>query len=128
MPFYVLFFTFYVTDPRMSVFLCTVCNVYVYDEAGVPAGTRFDALPDLWRCPVCGAGKAAFRPIEGRQASDALAAVEAGASAIDVSNHGGGAAGVKLHFDYLRSDLRRGMVLTSCNSVAEVDRGIIASA
>jgi isopentenyl diphosphate isomerase/L-lactate dehydrogenase-like FMN-dependent dehydrogenase/rubredoxin len=37
---------------------------------------------------------------------------------------GGGAEGVKLHFDYLKSDLRRGMLLTSCNSIEEIDERI----
>jgi 4-hydroxymandelate oxidase len=40
---------------------------------------------------------------------------------------GGGAAGVKSHFDYIGSDLRRGMILTSTNSVKEVDRNILDS-
>jgi len=38
---------------------------------------------------------------------------------------GGGAAGVRLHFDYLASDLRRGMLLTSCNRISDIDQGII---
>jgi isopentenyl diphosphate isomerase/L-lactate dehydrogenase-like FMN-dependent dehydrogenase/rubredoxin len=33
---------------------------------------------------------------------------------------GGGAEGVKLHFEYLKSDLRRAMLLTSCNSIKEI--------
>jgi rubredoxin len=31
----------------------------------VPRGIRFEGLPDDWRCPVCGAGKKAFRPLAG---------------------------------------------------------------
>ena len=44
---------------------CRVCS-YVYDpEIGEPKtntdpGTAFDDLPDLWRCPKCGAGKIRF--------------------------------------------------------------------
>jgi isopentenyl diphosphate isomerase/L-lactate dehydrogenase-like FMN-dependent dehydrogenase len=34
---------------------------------------------------------------------------------------GGGAQGVKLHFDYLKSDLRRGMLLTNCKNVDDID-------
>jgi len=34
---------------------------------------------------------------------------------------GGGAAGVRMHFDYLRGDLRRAMMLTGCNSVDDLD-------
>jgi isopentenyl diphosphate isomerase/L-lactate dehydrogenase-like FMN-dependent dehydrogenase len=38
---------------------------------------------------------------------------------------GGGAEGVKLHFNYLRSDLRRGMLLTSCNSIKNINDNIL---
>jgi isopentenyl diphosphate isomerase/L-lactate dehydrogenase-like FMN-dependent dehydrogenase/rubredoxin len=38
---------------------------------------------------------------------------------------GGGAEGVKLHFEYIKSDLRRGMIMTSCNAVADIDEKII---
>jgi rubredoxin-NAD+ reductase len=49
--------------------LCEACGL-VYDEArgdpdgGLAPGTRFEDIPDDWRCPVCGVGKADFRPIE----------------------------------------------------------------
>lgn len=58
-------------------FLCRVCGI-VYDEAlgdpdgGLPPGTRFEAIPDDWACPVCGVGKAEFEPV-----SDAQPAVAA---------------------------------------------------
>jgi rubredoxin len=47
---------------------CVVCN-YIYVpavgdiERGVPSGTPFKNLPDDWVCPVCGAGKDMFEPI-----------------------------------------------------------------
>ena len=40
---------------------------YIYDpEKGdrkgkIPKGTRFEDLPESWRCPVCGATKKAFK-------------------------------------------------------------------
>jgi len=46
-------------------YVCAVCN-HVYDpavgapETGIPAGTRFEDLPETWVCPVCGAAKSAF--------------------------------------------------------------------
>ncbi|MDR3357661.1 MAG: rubredoxin [Desulfovibrio sp.] len=47
---------------------CRVVNCgYMYDPARgdrrhkIPAGTRFEDLPDDWRCPVCGAAKKSFR-------------------------------------------------------------------
>ena len=49
----------------MAKYECTLCG-YVYDEAagipedGIPAGTKFEDLPDDWACPVCAAGKDMF--------------------------------------------------------------------
>ncbi len=31
----------------------------------IKKGTAFEDIPDSWRCPVCGATKAAFRPLAG---------------------------------------------------------------
>lgn len=48
---------------------CTVCG-YVYDpekgdpDGGVPAGTSFDDPPDDWICPICGAEKEKFEPLD----------------------------------------------------------------
>ncbi|HEC89979.1 MAG TPA: rubredoxin [Thermoplasmatales archaeon] len=49
----------------MDRYVCKVCG-YVYDpekgdaDNGIEPGTSFDALPDEWVCPVCGAGKEEF--------------------------------------------------------------------
>ena len=49
----------------MDKYVCSVCG-YVYNpEKGdpnnnVPAGTKFEDLPDDWSCPVCGAAKSQF--------------------------------------------------------------------
>lgn len=54
-------------EKGMKKYVCDVCG-YVYDPAvgdpdnGVAAGTAFEALPDDWVCPVCGAGKEDFSP------------------------------------------------------------------
>jgi rubredoxin len=48
---------------------CDVCG-YVYDpELGDPdgsivPGTPFEALPEDWQCPVCGASKDEFKKLE----------------------------------------------------------------
>ena len=44
---------------------CPDCP-YIFHEGegdpdnGIAPGTRFDALPDTWACPVCGAEKMRF--------------------------------------------------------------------
>jgi flavin reductase (DIM6/NTAB) family NADH-FMN oxidoreductase RutF/rubredoxin len=49
----------------MAKYVCNVC-AYIYDPeqgdpaAGVKPGTTFEALPDSWVCPVCGAPKTSF--------------------------------------------------------------------
>ena len=38
---------------------------------------------------------------------------------------GGGSEGVRLFFDYLKSDVRRGMIQTSCNNINDININII---
>lgn len=46
-------------------YICSLCG-YVYDEEegvpdeGIPAGTKFEDLPEGFVCPLCGAGKDEF--------------------------------------------------------------------
>lgn len=46
-----------------------VCE-HIYDpalgdpETGIKPGTPFEAIPDNWYCPDCGASKGDFEPIE----------------------------------------------------------------
>ena len=46
-------------------YVCNVCG-WVYDEAeglpeqNVPAGTKFEDLPEDFTCPLCGVGKEDF--------------------------------------------------------------------
>jgi len=52
----------------MQKYRCTVCG-YIYDpqkgdpDSGVAPDTQFEKLPDTWVCPVCGADKSAFEPV-----------------------------------------------------------------
>jgi rubredoxin len=52
----------------MQKWLCTICQ-YIYDPAegdpenGINPGTPFEALPDDWVCPLCGATKDMFEPV-----------------------------------------------------------------
>jgi rubredoxin len=53
---------------KNRVYECAVCG-WKYDpavgdkEAGIPPGTEFEALPEEWVCPQCGASKDAFAPV-----------------------------------------------------------------
>jgi rubredoxin len=55
--------------PRMTKYICTVCD-YVYDpevgdpDNGVAPGTAFEDLPEDWVCPECGVDKDEFEPLE----------------------------------------------------------------
>ena len=48
---------------------CLVCG-YIYDplkgdmDNGIKPGTSFEDLPDVWVCPVCGAGKDQFKKLD----------------------------------------------------------------
>jgi rubredoxin-NAD+ reductase len=52
----------------MKTYECAICG-WIYDEAkgcpeeGIPAGTRWEDVPEDWHCPVCGAGKADFNMV-----------------------------------------------------------------
>jgi rubredoxin len=54
------------TAPR---WMCESCG-FIYDpgegdpDGGIPAGTPFEAVPDDWYCPVCGARKVDFSPFD----------------------------------------------------------------
>lgn len=56
--------------PAPAKYKCLVCG-YIYDPAqgdpdgGIKPGTPFEAIPDNWVCPVCGADKSQFQKIEG---------------------------------------------------------------
>ncbi len=49
-------------------YVCVECG-YIYDPAtgdpehGIPAGTRFEDLPEAWTCPLCYAPISAFDPL-----------------------------------------------------------------
>lgn len=58
--------------PQMSanqLWICEPCG-YIYDPAegdedgGIPPGTAFEDIPASWFCPVCGARKSEFVPLE----------------------------------------------------------------
>jgi pyruvate oxidase len=74
------------SGPALSmVWRCTVCDYRYSEEEGEPAtetppDTRFAELPDDWRCPVCGAARAAFVMVR----KDAIAHEQSGMTVSDV--------------------------------------------
>lgn len=53
------------SDTQFRKYECVVCG-FIYDEAeglpddGIPAGTKWEDIPDDWECPDCGIGKSDF--------------------------------------------------------------------
>ena len=53
--------------PVAGKWICKLCSM-IYDPAvgdpdsGIAPGTAFEAIPDSWRCPICGARKASCIP------------------------------------------------------------------
>ena len=61
-------------DPTASAaasrqWVCVICG-WIYDEAtgypedGIAPGTRWEDVPDDWRCPLCDVGKEDFAMVE----------------------------------------------------------------
>jgi rubredoxin len=54
-----------IEEGEMKKWKCSICD-YIYDpgkgdpENGVKPGTAFEAIPDAWVCPTCGAAKDMF--------------------------------------------------------------------
>ena len=53
----------------MQKYECQLCG-YIYDpelgveDSGIEPGTAFENLPEDWVCPLCGAEKSDFEPVE----------------------------------------------------------------
>jgi len=53
----------------MKTYVCVICG-FVYDEdqglpsEGIAPGTRWEDIPEDWKCPECGASKEEFEMIE----------------------------------------------------------------
>ena len=53
----------------MTKYVCDVCG-YIYNPAegdsdgGIKPGTSFESLPADWVCPMCGASKDDFSPLD----------------------------------------------------------------
>ncbi|NJL09976.1 MAG: rubrerythrin family protein [Calothrix sp. SM1_7_51] len=57
------------SNPQTRKWICKVCSM-IYDpitgdpDSGIAAGTPFEAIPESWKCPICGAMKKSFVPLE----------------------------------------------------------------
>ncbi len=74
----------------MKKWLCVICGL-IYDEAegwptdGIAAGTRWEDVPEDWKCPDCGVGKADFEMIEITKPVAAVGVTTLAASATSVA-------------------------------------------
>lgn len=80
----------------MARWECIVCGL-IYDEKdgwpedGIPAGTKWEDVPDDWLCPDCGVGKEDFEliagsedePVSADESSETVAATDAAEAAAD---------------------------------------------
>lgn len=57
------------SDPQTQKWICRQCSM-IYDpvmgdpDSGIAPGTPFEAIPDDWSCPICGATKKTFMVYE----------------------------------------------------------------
>lgn len=112
-------------------YICPACG-WIYDEelgdpdGGLPPGTRYDAIPQDWFCPLCGVTKADFVPVASAPRTDRCTVAtpvssprsafnrDGDASAIVVV--GGSTAGWALVEALRRLDAERAIILvTACN-------------
>jgi rubredoxin len=53
----------------MKVYMCVICG-FLYEEErgrpedGIAPGTRWEDVPENWKCPDCGAAKDEFEMVE----------------------------------------------------------------
>ncbi len=57
------------TAPEFRQWVCVICG-WIFDEAagypedGIAPGTRWEDVPDDWRCPLCDVGKEDFAMVQ----------------------------------------------------------------
>lgn len=57
------------SEPAYKSWMCVVCGFIYHEEdgmpgEGIPAGTRWEDIPEDWTCPDCGAVKSDFEMVE----------------------------------------------------------------
>ncbi|QKX15647.1 FAD-dependent oxidoreductase [Microbulbifer sp. YPW1] len=105
---------------------CMVCG-WVYDEArgapeeGIPAGTRWEDIPDDWTCPECGVGKEDFDMVLVQEASAEAEHATAAPQPAPLDDTdplviiGTGLAGYHLAKEFRKLDQRTPLVLISAD-------------
>ena len=48
----------------MQKYICVPCTYVCDPDNGIDPDTAFEDLPDDWVCPVCGASKDEFEPLD----------------------------------------------------------------
>ena len=53
----------------MKSYMCVICGFVYEEEQGLPEegiapGTRWEDVPENWKCPECGATKSDFEMVE----------------------------------------------------------------
>lgn len=57
------------TTVEYKTYMCVICGFIYEEEKGlpeenIPAGTRWEDIPETWTCPDCGASKDDFEMVE----------------------------------------------------------------
>ncbi|MDZ8024444.1 MAG: rubrerythrin family protein [Nostoc sp. DedQUE11] len=61
-------------NPQTRKWICRQCSM-IYDpvagdpDSGIAPGTPFEEIPEDWKCPICGASKKTFKPLEEKVAA-----------------------------------------------------------
>ncbi|MBS1227814.1 MAG: putative rubredoxin reductase [Proteobacteria bacterium] len=102
----------------MKTYECMVCG-WIYDEAkgcpeeGIPAGTRWQDVPDDWCCPACGASKGEFDMVAVEAAVAHPAATLAEGQAASLVIIGSGLAAYTLAREFRKIDSASSLVLVT---------------
>ena len=87
-----------------DMYQCQTMNCgYIYDpdkgdrKGKIKKGTKFEDLPEDWRCPVCGATVKAFRPLAGPGSAHEESAKPASETGANKEVEGGAEAGMEVY-------------------------------
>jgi rubredoxin-NAD+ reductase len=120
-------------------YICHACG-YIYDEAlgdpdsGLPAGTRYEDIPDDWSCPLCGVTKAGFSLYEApslpalRAQTAGTAPVKARLGTAGVVIVGGGRAGWQVAEALRAHDAELPITLVSACAADVYDKPLLSVA